>query len=216
MFKKTSSSIFIFGNIIEIPRFNIINNTKITKSKIKMKKRIIYKNPNIKEKTTCIKISYFIGKFDPIKNLHLLFIKLIFIDKFFEDLRTTQQLGYLVEMYGSSIDNYYYIYQQIQSDKKSKILITQINEFNKKLLNIIKTIDLIKWKETITNHLNKKEENMNELFNKYYSEIILETFIFDKNKQMLEYIDKITKKSLMLFTQKYIIDNIKKNIIIIN
>lgn len=214
-----SAKIFIFGNIEkkQIPNFDIIkdklNKKFINNSKLLINKQIIYKNPNIKESSNCVKISYFIGKFDPIKILHLLFIKLIFMNDFFEELRTTQKLGYLVEMFGSNINEEYFIYQKIQSSKDSKIIIEKINNFNKELIDSIQKINLNKWKETITSHLNKKENNTSELFNKYYYEIIYKTYLFNRNKLMLKYIDDITIESLILFIKKYIINNNKKNII---
>jgi len=219
---NSSAKIFIFGNIKknQIPNFNVIkdklNNKTVKKSKLKIFKEIKYKNPNIKEKSKCIKISYFVGKFDPIKNLHLLFIKFIFIHKFFEELRTTKKLGYLVEMFTSSINEEYYIYQQIQSEKDIQILLIHINKFNNTLIDIIKKINLNKWKETIIDHLNKKENNTNELFNKYYNEIISETYLFNRNYLMLKYINFINKESLIKFIKKFIINNNKINIIKIN
>ena len=89
-----------------------MNKNQYNFPKLLLKKNINKVHPNNDEKTNCVKISYFIGKFNPNVILHLIFIKLISYNIFFEDLRTTKKLGYLVEMYGSIISNEYFIYQK--------------------------------------------------------------------------------------------------------
>jgi insulysin len=218
--KKCYTKIFIYGNLkIKDTSFiqlknNIFNFKTIYKfPKIKLKKYIKIKHPNNNEKENCVKISYFTSKFNNRKNLYLIFIKLISYNLFFDDLRTKQKLGYLVTMYSSNIRNEYYIYQKIQSKLPCKEIINHINKFNDSLIENIKTIDLNKWKETVINYLNKKENNTEELINKYYIEILNNTFIFNKNKLLLKYINEITIKSLCKFIDKYIINNKCKNII---
>jgi len=219
--ENAGSYVIIYGNINKnnLPNLNNINtNLNICKfPKIEIKKNLIINHPNKKEISNCIKISYFTGKFKPIINLHLIFIKLITHNIFFEDLRTTQQVGYLVSMGVSKISNEYYIYQQIQSELTCDKIIDSINKFNTiKLLEEIKKIDLYKWKETVTNYLNKKENNNNEIFNKYYNEIINRTYLFNRNELMLKYIDMVTIDTLICFIIKFILNNKKKSILQIN
>jgi len=215
----SGSIVIIYGNIKKnnLPNFNIIqNNLKIDlykSSSVILKKNIIEIHPNKNETSNCVKICYFISKFDPLINLHLMFIKLITMNIFFEDLRTTKQLGYLVEMYGSIIGKQYYIYQKIQSELPCDIIIENINEFNLILIDKIIKIDLNKWIETVTSHLNKKENNTNELYSKYNLEIIQKTYLFNRNELMLEHINKVTIDSLCKFITKYILNNKLKSII---
>jgi len=219
LIENAGSYAIVYGNLKEknIPSFDKLN-INFTKKivnfpNIKIKKNVIIKHPNKDEKSHCVKISYFIGKFNPKRNLYLLFIKLITMNMFFVDLRTTKQLGYLVEMYGSSIHNEYYIYQKIQSHLECSEIIKHINEFNSTLIDNIKKIDLNKWKETVTNHLNKQETSIDELYNKYNSEIINKTNLFERNKLMLKYIDTVTIDTLCQFISKFILSNQKKNVL---
>jgi secreted Zn-dependent insulinase-like peptidase len=217
--KKCYTKIFIYGNLkktdvsfIQSKKlFNFITICKFPK--IKLKRKLKIKHPNNDETENCVKISYFTSKFDEQKNLYLLFIKLITRNLFFDDLRTKQKLGYLVTMHSSNIRNHYYIYQKIQSKLPCKEIICRINEFNNKLIENIKKIDLTKWKETVINYLNKKENNTEELIDKYYGEILNNTFIFNKNKLLLKHIDEITTETLCDFIDKYIINNKFKNIV---
>jgi insulysin len=217
LFYNVSATVFIFGNIIEIPNFDKLNSHfKIKPYKfdqVIIQPKLRFKHPNKKEKSNCVKISYIVGKFDPLLILHLHFVKLITSTMFFEELRTTKQLGYLVEMYSSKIGEYYYIYQQIQSEEKCSEIINHINQFNDKLIDKIKEIDLNKWKETITSNLEMESSNLSELNYKYFNEIIERTFLFNRNKLLLKEINNITIKSLIHFIQKYILDNNNKNIV---
>jgi len=130
-------------------------------------------------------------------------------------LRTNKKLGYLVGMGSSIIGKQYYIYQKIQSDKSCNEIYNYINEFNNKLIENIKKIDLDMWKETVINYLTEKENNTEDFINKYYSEILNKTYIFNRNELLLKYIDKINIDSLCKFINKYIINNKIKNIIYI-
>ena len=215
--KNSGSYVIIFGNIKQdyIPSFDLINfsDKNIKLPSLKINKNKIIKHPNKKEKSNCVKISYFIGKFNPINNLHLIFIKLITSNMFFEELRTTKQLGYLVEMYGTNISSEYYIYQKIQSEFNCSDIISNIKEFNETLLEKIKKINLNKWKETVLNHLNKKENNTNEEFNKYYNEIINKTFLFNRNQLLIKHINEVSIETISNFIKKYILNNKKINIL---
>tara|TARA_B110000971_G_C20028512_1_gene510163 strand:+ start:13 stop:2625 length:2613 start_codon:yes stop_codon:yes gene_type:complete len=207
----------VYGNLSYIPSFKFLENNfkkKISKFQtLKISKSKIITHPNKKEKSNCVKISYFIGKFKPKNILHLIFIKLITSNMFFEELRTTKQLGYLVQMYGSNISSEYYIYQKIQSEFTCADIISNIKEFNNSLLDKIKKINLNKWKETVSSHLNKKENNTNEEFNQYYNEIINKTFLFNRNQILLKHIDEISIESISNFIKKYILNNKKVNIL---
>jgi insulysin len=218
--KNCGTKIFIYGNIKNVDFLKNLQNLynlntyNICKfPKIKLKKIINCKHPNINEKENCVKISYFTGKFHPKKNLYLIFVKLITHNLFFDELRTNQKLGYLVSMYSSIIGNQYFIYQKIQSKIPCKKIINYINNFNNTLIENIKKINLEKWKETVINHLNIKENNTEDLINKYFSEILNNTFVFNRNKLLLKYIDNVTNTSLCKFINKYIINNKNKNIV---
>jgi insulysin len=217
-FKDTGNTICIYGNIeiSKIPKFNKINlNNEIARSAKINFKNIIIKHPNPNENSNCVKICYFVGKFNPIINLHLLFIKLITNSIFFEELRTTKQLGYLVQMYASNIGDEYYIYQQIQSEFKPNDIIKNIEEFNDNLIKQIQKINLKQWKDTIINHLKNKDNNLNEKFNRYYLEIVNRTYFFDRNLILLSYIDDVTILSLINFIKNFILNNNNKTEIII-
>lgn len=216
LFNESGITIFVYGNLKKnaLPIFDKLNlNHKLYKfPKLIMKKNLIKTHPNNDEKTNCVQISYFIGKFNPNIVLHLLFLKLITFNIFFEDLRTTKKLGYLVRMYGSIISNEYYIFQKIQSEMSCSKIIKHIEIFNASLIDNVKKENFDKWKKTVINHLKKKETNMNELYNKYSHEINQRTYLFNRNKILLKHINEISLKSLLNFIDKKMFNNKKINI----
>ena len=218
IFKKSGAYIILFGNI----NSHNFNFDKIKKqlnyplhkfAKLKIKKNINIKHPNPEEKSKCVKISYFIGKFNIINNLHLIFTNLISSSLFFDDLRTLKQLGYLVLMNISKIEKEYYIYQQVQSELSCDIIKKHIKEFNKSLIDNFKKQDFNILKETVISILKKKTVDTNELFNNYYIKIIDQTYLFNKNELLLQHIDNITIDSLIEFIKTYILTNTNKCII---
>lgn len=217
LFDDAGICIFIYGNLKEndLPTFAKLNMTHKLYAfpKLKIKKKINCKHPNKNEKTNCVQIAYFIGKFNPINILHFLFLKLISYDIFFEDLRTTKKLGYLVTMYGSMISNKYYIYQKIQSELSCNKIIKHINIFNETLIDNVKKENFDKWKKTVTNHLTAKEINMNELYNKYFSEIFSRDYLFDRSQILLKHINEISIESLIKFIKNKLLNNKIKNIV---
>jgi len=225
LFNDTRITIFIYGNLKQnnLPIFDKLyvkqlDNKKLTNKsykfpKLMIKKIITQKHPNNDEKSNCVQISYFIGKFKPKNILHFMFLKLMSHNMFFQELRTKKKLGYLVSMYGSVISNEYYIYQKIQSEIPCNEIIKHIKIFNNDLINKIKKQDFSKWKKTVINHLNNKETNMNELFIKYMHEINQKTYLFNKNEILLKYIDKITLKTLINFIDENLLHNNKINIV---
>lgn len=222
IFNDSFINIFVYGNLNlnDVPSFNKLNINNINKKYIlptlKIKKYINTYHHNTDEKSNCVKISYFIGSFDPLINLQLIFINLISHTLFFDELRTVKQLGYLVSMHSSIIGNKYLIYQKIQSNKSTKYIIKNIILFNNNLINIIEKQNITLWKTTVINYLNENKNNLNELFLKYNNEIITNNYLFDRNEILLKYIDKISIESLINFINIYILNNNKISIIKIN
>ena len=72
-------------------------------------------------------------------------------------------------------DNYY-ILQKIQSYKSCNIILKEIEEFNKHIINIINKENLDEWLISAGNHLNEKDTSLNQMYHKYLTEILPEEF----------------------------------------
>ena len=214
---SNNCSIFIFGNIKKCPEFNKLNkylsNNNYSLPQLNFK-NINTKNPNKNDNNMCIKIMYYIDNvFNALINLHLIFISSIFSSVFYDNLRTIQQVGYIVQFYSSTYHDNKFIIQQIQTAIPLEELLIKINNFNNTINSELLKINLNTWKYTITKSLKEKETNLIELFSHYNKEIITKKFLFDRKKILLEQMDNISIDSLINFCDKYIINNKNKYII---
>lgn len=222
--KNTVLTSFVYGNI----KFkNVINlfskmnklfaNRILNLPKIKLLKDMIIKHPNSEEKSNCITYFYPIGNFNPESHIYVLLTINILGHLFFDELRTKNQLGYLVTMNQYRIQNYYYIIQKIQSDKDIKIIEKNINNFNKMIPNIIQNINFKQYIDTLNNQLIENDYSMIEKIFKYLPEIILQQYLFNKNDILIQQLKKVTHKNLIIFVNNIINNhNIIKLIIIGN
>lgn len=150
---------------------------------------------------------YNIGQFIPKDILLLYMINDLLSDKFFDELRTKKQLGYLVSMKSSNIMNNYALVQQIQSDKPIDNIIEEIESFNKNIFSFIKESEISEYKIRIKNTLKIKDNNTAEVFNRYSSEIINRTYLFNRKEILLQQIKNITFNDLKNFIERIINNN---------
>jgi secreted Zn-dependent insulinase-like peptidase len=217
LFNNSKCITYTFGNIDKNYNFNKIESylsKKFIYSKIKLPRIASIIHPNDKEINNCIKVLIKIGKYNDIMILHMFLSNLIIKDVFYNKLRTDKQLGYLVSFNWSKINNTYYFSEKIQSSFKLDLVNKCIFEFNKNILDYIKDVNFDSWIDNLKLQLSSKENNIHELFGKYYVEIINREFNFKRNIELLKKINKITKNSLFDFINKYIVKN--KKIYIIN
>jgi insulysin len=205
---------FIYGNVNYTNIHNIIdimdNINKIIKPceyKSYITNKIIDKtfiHPHNKEISSCITYYYYIDKFSPyIYCLIKIFIN-IFQQSFFDNLRTKQQLGYLVAMSYTNIKNNYYIIQKIQSSKDIDFVKSKILEFNNDLLKMISKTEFNNAKSILKNELLSPEDKLSDLYINYINEIINQYYFFNRKTIILNELDKISIDDIINFIKKYI------------
>ena len=167
-------------------------------------KTIAIMHPDTKQKSSSVMFYYNVGEFNAKNVLLLCMVIDLFADKFFDSLRTKQQLGYLVKMSSSIIMNTYAIVQQIQSDKSHDKVIKAIEDFNITILSFIKKSEMGEYKTRIRNTLKIKDNNTAEVFSRYSSEIINRTYMFDRKEVLLNQIKRIDFSDLVDFIKKVI------------
>jgi len=212
---------FVYGNIESNKITKLFDNfSELFKNPIYLLPKInnlvdtTINHPNSQEKSKCITLYYPIGNFVPKEfNLTLLTVNIL-AQPFFNELRTKNQLGYLVRMDDYIMRNEIFIMQKIQSEKSIKIVKSKIDLFNKKIIKQIKAADFNEFINTLKSQLKESEYSLNEKFTKYFSEIVLRQYLFNRNEMLLEQLDKITKIDLINFVKKYITNKNKIKIII--
>ena len=197
----------LFSNsIFQLPTVNLIQDIELT-------------HPNIDEKSNCITHYYYVSKFIP-KIIILLFLTTnILGEKFYDELRTKKQLGYLVNLSSTNIMNNYYIVMTIQSDKTSKEVEKYMKLFNDNIIDIIKKVDIKKFIETLELELNEPEYSMDEKFARYLPEITSREYLFNRNQLLLDKLQQYKKSATIIeelidFVTTYIKPSNMKRIII--
>ena len=193
---------------ILLPQYNF--------TKIELPKDITLSHPNKEEKSNCVTITYELGNFEPNKWVHTFMTYLILEQPFFEELRTKKQLGYLVKFTLLNYGDNYYIVQKVQSDKNCKILLNEINNFNITILSIINKINLDEWKISAKNYLNEKDNNLDDIFIKFFNEIINRKYLFNRKQILIQNLVNISIESLKIFITTYLLENNKKCIFQLN
>lgn len=184
-------------NSYQLPQINQLENVSII-------------HPNKQEKSNSISHYYPIGKFVPREFILLNLLMNILSQQFFDDLRTKNQLGYLVKMGMANFRDYYYIIQKVQSDKSIEIIENKIKEFNNNIKKLLSESDFNKFVETLKNQLIEPDYSLDEKFARYQPEIALRSYLFNRNQILLEQLNKIKLEDLIDFSDRYI-DN--KNLI---
>lgn len=217
----SSLTTFTYGNIYAVDiknlfdKFNkyFFNNSYPLPNINQIESKIIV-HPNIKETSNCVTYYYFVGKFIP-KDFILLNLCInILTQKFFNELRTEKQLGYLVRMGINVYRDNFYIMQKIQSDKSVEFIEENINLFNKKILLLIKDSDFNAFVKTLQNNLSHPDNSLNEKFARYKPEISLRYYLFNRREILLDKLSQITKNDLIDFVKNIINDKNKVKFIV--
>ncbi len=149
----------------------------------------------------------------------LLMTNILTEERFFHELRSIQQSGYIVKSFIINLGGLYNSVRGlsflIQSSKKSlEELEKNIKLFIKNSFKFIKNLndtDFENTKKTVITLLNRNDNSMIDEFNRYFSQIFTGEYMFDKNKIVSVAVEQITKKDLENFFNRYFIDtNTKK------
>jgi len=189
------------NNITPLPKINELENFELV-------------HPNIQEKANCVCYYYPVGSFIPREYILLSLSSNILRQSFFDNLRTKNQLGYLVSMGNTNIRNFNFIIQKIQSDKPIQLIEEKIQEFNKTIKKQIQEADFEKFVATLKNELEEPEYSLEDKIDKYLPEISLREYLFNRDELLLDQLKNITKQDLLDFVDKNINEQNRKRFII--
>ena len=203
MFIDTSLTSYIFGNInkkdcLLFSKFNnLFSNKHFNNKNMKLLENYNIKHPNKKEKSHCVIYSFYIGKYNPRDIVIFNLIKNILSTKFYDELRTKQQLGYIVFLSIYRKDNDYYIIETVQSSKDIKFIKNKMKKFNDNILNIINNSNIDNYKDTFKKQIEAPEESMNDLYYDNLNEIIRNRFLFNIDELLLKQLETINKDDII-------------------
>lgn len=203
MFINSSLTTYVFGNInkknsLLFSKFNnLFSNKYFNPKNNQLLKSYTIKHPNKKEKSHSIIYSFYIGKYNPRDIVIFNLIKNILSTKFYDELRTKEQLGYIVNLSIYRKENDYYIFQLVQSSKDIQFVKNKMNKFNDNILNIINNVDINIYKKTFKKQLEAPEESMDDLYYDNLDEIIRNRFLFNIKELLLKQLETINKDDII-------------------
>ena len=214
-FDNIAMTIFTYGNITldMLPDFsNLKKNTKLPLCKIPMLNKIndiTIQHPNENIKNNFIMVLFELDCFTPQKKAIEMIILLLIKQPVYDFLRTKNQLGYLVDTNILKLNNLRYFYIKVQSEKKNSFVISKITEFlklfDKMLLNKLNT-ELDSIKDVIKKEIELKESNTSELVSKYYYEIFVRDYMFNRDELIYRQVDDLTIDDIYNYYCKIISD----------
>jgi insulysin len=203
MFIDTSLTSYICGNINKkdcslFSKFNnLFSNKYFNPKNNELLKSYTIKHPNKKEKSHSIIYSFYIGKYNPRDIVIFNLIKNILSTKFYDELRTKEQLGYIVNLFMYHNNTDYYIFESVQSSKDIQFVKNKMNKFNDNILNIINNTDINIYKKSLKKQLEAPEESMDDLYYDNLNEIIRNRFLFNIKKLLLKQLETINKDDII-------------------
>ncbi len=190
------------NNLNQIYTYNINNSIKQSPNIYGKKPNntfIKLKHPNLQENNKCVQIMLRYPStnsgynFNPLLSAKFLILNDLISKPTFDELRTKQQLGYLVNAQ-FVFDGSYYIKIKVQSELDPSIIVSKINDFlllfNNFLYNYSNdNFNLIK--KSIYLKLNKKYSNIMDMLNQYAPEIYNQHYMFNRKSVISSMLSKI-------------------------
>lgn len=223
-FNNLSLYSIFYGNInfSNLPNTNIFlknyNYERVKLQPLNLIRSNNFKKLNPNEKNNMVVYSFFCCDFNPNKIVKLFVLYNILENEAYTELRTKQQLGYHVGANITVMLNNYYLLLKVQSENEIDFIKDKMNNFIDYFKSyFIKLMsneeNLQKIKKSVYNTINIESNNTNELFSKYFYEILINRYFFNENIILSNELNKINVKDMIDFVN-YIFEN--KEIIVIN
>ena len=170
------------------------------------------KSPNPKEKSSSLISVYQTGLLNKIDIIYLYLISSYLEDKFYDQLRTKEALGYIVLLGPLNTFGYCGIQNIVESNSKTpEFCAERVRNFYKEIYQKIKDIteeEFQMFAKDLYNTLDKKDDNLYEVFMRNWEKIRENTYEFDKIEKSKENLKKCNKEGFIKFFEKYFIDEV--------
>ena len=231
MFKNSKIKWLCQGNITKETFIDIFNETNnileidinkekkgkfITVRPVEFKKNHNFvfrvKSPNKNETNSSLISLYQLGMLNDKEILYLKIVHSFLQEKFYDQLRTKETLGYIVSLIMTSSGNSYCLAGVVQSNSKTpEFCAERVRSFIKDSFQLIKNISDDEFKSHVNSRLvleSKKDDNLNECFLRNWGEICEDTYKFDRKEKNCELLKKSTKEEFIKFYEKYFINEV--------
>ena len=128
--------------------------------------------------------------------------------KFFDDLRTKQQLGYIVHSAGTVQERRAGLLFLVQSEVPTRDVKQKIFDFINNLEATIQSIpeeDFARYIEAVVTENKEKPKNQSEEFQRHWAEIEKRRFDFTRKERLIPVVETITKAQLVEYVREHVI-----------
>ena len=179
---------------IKVPMANILQRNKV----------IELSSQNIKEKNDALLSFYQINSNSIKDSVSISLLSSLLKEKYFTSLRTSQSIGYIVSLFPSFVFNSQGICLLAQSNVKSPKEISHLNKIFLKehyqYINKIKDEEFNQHRESIQKELERKDNSLNEEFERNANEIERNEFLFDRREKEGAVIKRIKEQCSLKFS----------------
>ena len=220
LFKNININLVNIGNmipndIINIGKYFDTDYDKSTYQNLEKVKpvygKLEFKNYNKNDNNEAIGLYYqiFNQEYNFEKAAKLFMMETLIREPFFDQLRTKEQLGYLVNSSAYSFLDSYGIIFLIQSPvKDSKYLAERIKLFHNSFVEKLESYqDFDTQKTALINMLAEPDKRLNQLAYRIIKEINLQTFEFERKNKLINIISKLNLEDIIKFYKKYVLDS---------
>ena len=231
MLKNSKIKWLFQGNLTKKTVINIFNETNnileidINKEKkgkfilirpVELKKNYNFifrvKSPNKNETNSSLISIYQCGMINDIEIQYLKILHSFLHEKFYDQLRTKESLGYIVSLLMTESSKAYCLVGIVQSNSKTpEFCAERVRRFIKESFQLVKNISDDEFKSNVNSRLvleSKKDDNLNECFLRNWSEIAEETYKFDRKEKNCQILNNSTKEEFIKFYEKYFINEV--------
>ena len=173
-----------------------------------------FSNVNKSEQNSAICTFLQSGKSDEKSSCILQVIESLLNDRFFNELRTRQSLGYIASLFYRSYRNNEGLMCVVQSSVKSPEFIwLRIKEFFDDSRNFVNELS----DELFETHVNsvivnkkQKDFTLNEEVNRNFTEIKKRKYVFDRKEQHVSILESLKKEELIQFYNHVFVQNLRR------
>ena len=133
-------------------------------------------------------------------------------DKFYDQLRTKETLGYIVSLLTIESSGYFAFANIVQSNSKTpEFCAGRVRNFYKENYENVKNISEDELKLLVNSELiivTKKDDNLSNVFLRNWNEINQDTYKFDYREKAKEYLEQCNKEEFIKLYEKYFINEV--------
>ena len=170
------------------------------------------KSPNPEEKSSSLISIYQFGFLNLKQFQYLKLLESFLSEKFYDQLRTKETLGYIVNLSVAQFYGNHCFLNIVQSNSKTpEYCASRVRNFYKESYQKVKDITDEEFKTLVDSRislLSQKDDNLSEEFVRNWSELNNNTYIFDRVEKSIAHLKQCNKEELIQFYEKYCIKDV--------